>query len=99
MSGQPQTWSLEDRTLRHHTRLISTKSFGRSGIGRGRGSVSCGVSQNGNPFQLFTRKLHGFNHHVVTNAKLVDGDELITAFQPGPRLDGKSDFLTTALLC
>ena len=84
---------LEDQTLRHHTRLISTQSLGRTGMIRGCGSSS--VAQNGNPLQLFTRQLHGFNLHMIANAELVDGHELSAAFQPGPRFDGQGHFPTT----
>ena len=46
------------------------------------------AAQNGNLLQLLTRKLHGLNLHVVTNAELIDRHKLIAAFQPGPRFDG-----------
>jgi hypothetical protein len=38
--------------------------------------------------QLLPWKLHGVNLHIIADAKLIDGDQLIAAFQPGPRFDG-----------
>ena len=54
------------------------------------------TAQNGDLLQLLTRKLHGLNLHVITNAELIDGHELIATFQPGSRFDGQGHFPSTA---
>jgi hypothetical protein len=56
------------------------------------------ATQNGNPLQQLTRNLHGLNLYIVANAELVDGDQLIAAFQPGPRLNGEPDLPSAARL-
>ena len=71
--------------------LTYAQSVGYDAMTQGYGSVSSGA-QNGDLLQLLPRNLHGFSLDIIAHAELVDGDELIAAFQPGPRFNGQGDF-------
>src|SRR5882724_10536288 len=85
-----------DQTIRQRLCLNCTQSFGRVGMIPGRGSVALSAIQNGDPLQRFTRQLYGFDLHVIANAEFVDGNEISTALQPGPRFDGQGYFPSTS---
>jgi hypothetical protein len=60
---------------------------GRDGMASDLNSLSF-TAQDRNLLQLLAGNLHGFDLHIIAHTKFVDGDELIPALQPGPRLDG-----------
>lgn len=68
---------------------------GIMGRPEGCGLVTSGA-QHGNPLQFLTWDLYGFDLDVIADAELINGDELVAPFQPGPRLDGQGHFPGTS---
>jgi hypothetical protein len=58
----------------------------RDGMASDFGSSSF-TAQDRDLLQLLPWNLHGFDFHIIAHTKFVDGDELVTALQPGPGPD------------
>jgi hypothetical protein len=69
---------------------IDAQQGGHDGMALCDGSSSF-TAQNADLLKLLTRKLHGLDFDIIAHAELVDGNELIAAFQPGPGFDSQGD--------
>jgi hypothetical protein len=85
MLGKRQTWSMD---IRHSVKKWG-ESIGRDGTIGYDGSLPSPNPQHSDLLEFLTRNLYGFCLHIIAHAELIDGDELVATFQPGPRFDGQ----------
>ncbi len=76
--------------------IVCVQSVGCDTMIRCYGSFASSA-QNSDLLYLLTWDLHGFDFDIIAHTKLINGDELIAAFQPCPWFDGQGHFTPAAL--